>query len=71
MTKNIINELQERNKELLNQIKQLKAPLRVKLLNNGEIKQEIIKYLGYGYITHDPDLAVVDKISQTIINEEY
>ena len=39
MINNIITELQERNKQLIEKIKQLKVPSQFKLLNNKEIRQ--------------------------------
>jgi len=36
---NVITELEKRNKELLNEIEQLKAPLQFKQLNNEEIRE--------------------------------
>jgi hypothetical protein len=35
---NVITELEQRNKELLNEIEQLKTPLQFKQLNNEEIR---------------------------------
>jgi hypothetical protein len=35
---NVITELEQRNKELLNENEQLKAPLQFKQLNNEEIR---------------------------------
>jgi len=35
---NIITELEKRNKELLNEIEQLKVPLQFEQLNNEEIR---------------------------------
>jgi len=59
---NVITELEQRNKELLNEIEQLKAPLQFKQLNNEEIREWIATVLSERHYTDNPDVDVVSEI---------
>jgi len=59
---NVITELEKRNKELLNEIEQLKAPLQFKQLNSEEIREWIATVLSERHYTDNPDVDVVSEI---------
>ena len=59
---NIITELEKRNKELLNEIEQLKVPLQFEQLNNEEIRAWIATVLSERHYTDNPDVDVVSEI---------
>jgi len=63
---NVITELEQRNKELLNEIEQLKTPLQFKQLNNEEIRAWIATVLSESHYTDNPDVDVVDAIMERI-----
>ena len=63
---NVITELEKRNKELLNEIEQLKAPLQFKQLNNEEIREWIATVLSESHYTSNPDVDIVDAIMEKI-----
>ena len=59
---NVITELEKRNKELLNEIEHLKAPLQFKQLNSEEIREWIATVLSERHYTDNPDVDVVSEI---------
>ena len=59
---NVITELEKRNKELLNEIEQLKAPLQFKQLNSEENREWIATVLSERHYTDNPDVEVVSEI---------
>ena len=65
MVSNILNELQERNKSLVEENEQLKTRFGVDENNNltpAEIRQEIIRALSEGHYTNTPDEKLLEDI---------
>ena len=67
---NTINELQERNKQLLEEVEKLKAPLQFKQLNNEEIRAWIATILSESHYTDNPDVDVVGEIMRVYCDQE-
>ena len=64
---NVITELEQRNKQLLKEIEQLKTPLQFKWLNNEEIRAWIATVLSESCYTDNPEVEVVDAIMEKFI----
>ena len=65
MVNNILNELQERNKSLAEENRQLKERFGVdenNILTPAEVRQEIIRALSEGHYTNTPDEKLLDDI---------